>query len=92
MAMPKITKKYRVEFNVPELNSVIELTRSDSAAFRYGNNTAVEILRIYDNGSKNRNLYDSRYDKNVDDFEAWCQNYLEGVFDPKYEPKVTKID
>jgi len=92
MTLSEQTNRYSVKFNVPEYNSTIEFTRTGSPAFRYGNNTCVRILRTYADGTRERNLYDSRYDATVSNFDKWCQDYLDRAFDPQYEPKITKID
>lgn len=81
-------KSYAVTFNVPKYNAVYTFERHASAAFAYGNGTAVTL---YENG-KVKELYDTRYDRDVmKDFGKWCEDALSDMFNPKYEPKYAEV-
>lgn len=79
---------YEVTFNKPEFNAVYEFVRDESAAFAYGNGSAVTIFR---NGDF-KGIVDTRYDRDVmKDFDGWCLAYLNDYFDPAFEPAIKKI-
>ena len=79
---------YEVTFNAPEFNAVYKFVRDESAAFDYGNKSAVTIYR----NDKFQGIIDTRYDHEVmRDFDEWCLWYLGNMFDPAYEPAITKI-
>ena len=82
------TLKFKVEFNKPEYNSVYEFRRDKSAAFEYGNGTAVTLYR---NGEF-EGIIDTWYDRKVmGDFRKWCNDYLGDMFDPAYEPVIMEV-
>lgn len=88
MAHPEIALKFEVTFDNPEYNAVYEFNRHESAAFAYGNGTAVTVWR---NG-KYFSLIDTRYDRTViRDFNQWCKDWLEEHFDPAYNPKYKEV-
>lgn len=74
---------YEVKFNKPEFNANYTFVREKSGAFAYGNESAVIVYR---NGNVHECI-DTRYDKLVmEDFTAWCEDYLKSAFNPDYEP------
>ena len=80
--------RYEVTFNEPEFNAVYELVRDESGAFAYGNGSAVTIFR----NENFQGIVDTRYDHEVmQDFDKWCMDYLNGCFDPAYEPAIKKV-
>ena len=82
-------KKFKVTFkNIPEVTYNVTITRDKSGAFNYGNGTCVVVKGIGDMPM----VYDTRYDGSVmKDFNGWCNEFLEGYFDPKYGPNVKEV-
>lgn len=81
----ELTKRFFVRFINPALNAWWEFQRGESAAFAYGNKTSVTVFRD-DNFIC---VVDTRYDQDVmNDFGAWCRNYLLNYLDPAYKPQI----
>lgn len=84
----RAVNRYEVTFNQPEFNAVYEIIREKSAAFAYGNGSTVIVLR---NGKRD-NLIDTRYDRDVmEDFDRWCDIYINNCFAREFEPVIKKI-
>lgn len=74
---------YEVKFNKPEYDATYTFVRQKSGAFAYGNQSCVIVYR----NDKVQDCIDTRYDKMVmEDFTAWCEEYLKSAFNPDYEP------
>ena len=81
-----ITKRYRADLK-DHAPVIFTLQRGPSGAFAYGNQTSV----VFYEGETFRGIIDTRYDHIViDDFDAWCIEYLKSYIDPKFEPRFTE--
>lgn len=86
LKMEQITIKGKIEFcdrGYQQYNREFTAILRDSAAFAYGNKTAVDILwGVMANGKKPEAdlLIDTRYDKSIKrneaDFKKWVQTYF----------------
>ena len=82
-----ITKRYSVQLKGHK-PVVFELQRGPSGASAYGNQTSVVVHE----DDRLLGVIDTRYDHGVmEDFGAWCINYLKSYIAPEYEPKFTEI-
>ena len=82
-----ITKRYEVQLK-DHKPVIFELQRGPSGAFAYGNQTSVTVHE----GDMFLGVVDTRYDHSVlNDFGAWCIDYLKSYIDPKHEPQITEI-
>lgn len=81
--------EYIVTFEkAPEYNATYELTLEKSCSFSYGNGTCVVVKR---NG-KLDDVLDTRYDKTIcEDFNGWCDRYLQQKFNPDLIPNIEKV-
>ena len=87
--MEPIVVKGRLDFTGEETKQYsgeFEATLEESAAFDYGNHTAVTIhWGVMANGKRPQDKYlDTRYDttikRNKEDFKIWLQKYFENNF------------
>lgn len=86
--METIMKRYSVTFNTPEYNAEYSLSREKSSAFKYGNGTCV----CFSCNGKTLSVFDTRYDPLVmEDFDAWCCDFLMNYFNPDLEPIITEV-
>lgn len=81
------TKQYIVTFNTPEFRPEKWKFEMGEHPTKYGNGSSVAVF--VNDGF--RWMIDTRYDHDImNDFGAWCVEYLNGYFDPAYEPKIVE--
>lgn len=92
------TRKFEVSFNAPDCKfgtMYYAFLRGESGAFAYGNRTSVGVFWGDSSERSTDNLIslvDTRYDHSVmDNFSAWCRDWLISYLDPKYLPQIKAI-
>lgn len=81
------TKKYNVTFGKGNIKFQAWEFRMGEHPTKYGNGSSVAVFV----NDKFQGMCDTRYDREImKDFGKWCMEYLEGYFDPQYEPKITE--
>lgn len=83
------SRKYNVTFEkAPEYNAAWSLELTGSGAFKYGNGTCVVVKRE----GKTEEVLDTRYNKGIlQDFSAWCDDYMRTKFNPDLSPKIELV-
>lgn len=82
------TKRYNVEFKKGNFKPALWEFRMGKHPTQYGNGSSVAIFV----NDEFRGMCDTRYDRGImEDFGKWCVEYLEGYFDPEYEPEFKEM-
>ena len=82
------TKVYKVSFGKGGFKEKVWKFEMGKHPTQYGNGSSVAV---FTNGDF-RWMCDTRYDKEImQDFGKWCVEWLNGYFDPAYEPKIVEI-